>query len=96
MTLPSLTLPMRMPCLKPGLSLSVEVEFGDIDHVVLVDGDAARPAELLPLGEELALLIEDLDAVVGAVGDEQASGESIASPCGRRTRPVPCPPCPRP
>ena len=36
-----------------------------------VDVDAARPAELAPLGEVLAVLIEDLDAAVGAVADEQ-------------------------
>ena len=35
------------------------------------DGDAARPAELPPLGDELAVLIEDLDAVVLAIADEQ-------------------------
>ena len=40
-------------------------------HVVPVDVDAARPAELLPLIEELAVLVEDLDAVVLAVADEQ-------------------------
>ena len=42
-------------------------------HVVLVDVDAARPAELRPLLDELAVLIEDLDAVVAAVADEQAA-----------------------
>ena len=44
---------------------------GDVDHVVLVDEDAARPAELLPLVDELAVLIEDLDAVVVAIADEE-------------------------
>src|SRR5262249_52063318 len=44
---------------------------GDVDDVVLVDEDAARPAELRPLVEVVALLIEDLDAVVLAVADEQ-------------------------
>src|SRR5689334_964810 len=43
----------------------------DIDHVVLVDEDAARAAELRPLGDELAVLVEYLDAVVRAVPDEQ-------------------------
>src|SRR5262245_49901206 len=36
---------------------------GDIDRVVAVDEDAARPAELLPLGDEVSFLVEDLDAV---------------------------------
>ena len=33
----------------------------------------ARPAELAPLSNELALLIEDLDPVVAAVRDVQPS-----------------------
>jgi len=33
--------------------------------------DAARPAELLPPGGEAAVLLQDLDAVVAAIGDEQ-------------------------
>src|SRR5215470_5593673 len=45
----------------------------DIDHVALVDEDAARPAELGPLVDELAILIENLDAVVAAVANEQAA-----------------------
>src|ERR1700674_1122537 len=41
-----------------------------VDHVVLVDGDVARPAELLPFGDEVSVRIEDLDAAVAAVGHE--------------------------
>src|SRR6266480_1866855 len=33
--------------------------------------DAARAAELFPLGDEAAVLLEDLDAVVAAVGNEE-------------------------
>ena len=70
---------------------------GDVDDVVLVDEDAARPAELLPLGEELAVLVEDLDAAVDAVGDEQPAGGIDRQPVRRvelaRGR---CPSCPRP
>ena len=44
---------------------------GDVDDVVSVDEDAARPAELVPLIEEVAVLVEDLDAIVLAVADEQ-------------------------
>src|SRR6266853_1881619 len=44
---------------------------GDIDDVVLVDEYAARPAELMPLGDVVAVLVEDLDAVVVAVADEE-------------------------
>src|SRR5258707_13192281 len=42
-----------------------------VDHVVLVDVDAARAAELRPLVDEVAVLIENLDAVVAAVAKKQ-------------------------
>src|SRR3954468_4020518 len=42
--------------LEAGVQLIARLRVGDIEHVVLVDGDAARPAELLPLGDELAVL----------------------------------------
>src|SRR5580765_7841325 len=45
---------------------------GDIQDVVL-DEDAAWAAELAELFDELALLIEDLNPVVVAIADEQAS-----------------------
>ena len=79
LTVPSFALPIRMPrfhpswpCMPPlpsrhGLRFGV----GHVDHVVLVDEDAARPAELRPLVDELAVLIEDLDPVVVAIADEQ-------------------------
>src|SRR5262249_8320204 len=41
------------------------------DDVVFVDENAARPAELRPLVDIVAVLIENLDAVVVAVADEQ-------------------------
>src|SRR5689334_11251331 len=44
----------------------------DIDVVLAVDIDAARPAELRPLVEKLAVLVENLNAVVLAVAHEQA------------------------
>src|SRR5262249_27449925 len=45
----------------------------NIDHVVSIDVDAARPTELEPLRDELAVLIENLDAIVLAITDEQPS-----------------------
>src|SRR6266849_2898207 len=60
--------------LEARVGLVVRLRVGDVENVVLVDPDAARPAELLPLGEELAVLVEDLEAAVGAVGDEQTAG----------------------
>ena len=53
------------------VALGVGLGIGAVEHVVLVDVDAAQTAELLPLLEELPVLVEDLQAVVGAVGDEQ-------------------------
>src|SRR5438128_11903360 len=49
----------------PGLGV------GHVDRVVLRDEDATRAAELPPLVEELAVLIEDLDAVVLAIPNEE-------------------------
>src|SRR5947207_11574376 len=51
--------------------VGARLRIGHVDRVVSGDGDAARPAELIPDIEELAVLIEDLDAVVLAVADEQ-------------------------
>src|SRR5260370_9855166 len=45
----------------------------DVQHIVLFDEDPARPAELLPLGDETAVLFEDLDAVVLAVSHVKPS-----------------------
>src|ERR1019366_9412709 len=47
---------------------------GDIKDVALADVEAAGAAELSPLIEKFAVLVEDLDAVVGAVPDEEAAG----------------------
>src|SRR2546429_9441403 len=43
---------------------------GDVDEAV-AQVDAARAAELFPLGDEAAILLEDLDAVVAAVGNDE-------------------------
>src|SRR5215468_10961171 len=45
---------------------------GGVDHVILVDGNVARPPELFPFGNKLAVRLENLNAVVGAVGDVDA------------------------
>src|SRR5262249_59822453 len=49
------------------------LRIGDENHVVLVDGNVARSPELLPFGNELAVWLENLEPVVGAVGDVDAS-----------------------
>src|SRR5262249_2434611 len=51
------------------------LRIGDVNHVVLVDGNVARPPELLPFGNELAVRLENLNAVVGVV-------RHIDAPCG--------------
>src|SRR5258708_29303900 len=67
-----------------------------IKNVVLVDEEAARAPKLFPLVDELAVLIEDFDAVVAAVGDEQAAGRIHRQPVrqGKLPRaPAPLAPC---
>src|SRR5688572_22363254 len=47
-----------------------------VDHiqlVVAVDVETARPPELLPFSDELPFAVEDLDARVAAVADEDAA-----------------------
>src|SRR5712671_1990075 len=63
----------------PDAGLVRRIEFvgrivGHVENVVLVDEEAARTAELLPLQEILSVLVEDLNAVVGTVGNEEPAG----------------------
>ena len=37
----------------------------------MIDKHPARPSELLPFRDEVAVLVEDLDAVVGAIAHEK-------------------------
>src|SRR3954453_3474233 len=46
---------------------------GDIDHVLLVDEDTAWAAELEPLVDVVSVLVENLDAVVLTIANEEAS-----------------------
>src|SRR5215469_8569385 len=46
---------------------------GDVDGVIASDVNAAGTAELFPLGEKFPVLVENLDAVVYAIADEQAA-----------------------
>src|SRR5437879_13583504 len=45
----------------------------DVQHIIPVNENPAWAAELLPLGNEAAVLVEDLDAVILAVAHEKAS-----------------------
>src|SRR5258708_1624359 len=64
----------REPAPKAAIDSPSRFGIRAIKNVVLVDEEAARAPKLFPLGDELAVLIEDFDAVVAAVGDEQAAG----------------------
>src|SRR5262245_58714749 len=60
--------------LEAGIDLAAVIAglmVGRIDVVVAVDVEAARAPELLPFLEKLAVLIEDLDAIVDTVSHEQ-------------------------
>src|SRR5262245_9312738 len=46
---------------------------GGIENVIAVDGNVRGTSELLVLRNELTVLIEHLDTVVAAVGDEHAA-----------------------
>ncbi len=75
-TEPSFALPMRMPRFQARVAPAADglrLRIRDVDVVLRVDEDSARAAELVPGVEQLAVLVEDLDAVVAAVADEQAA-----------------------
>jgi hypothetical protein len=48
----------------------VGLRIGHLEYVVLVDEKAARTAELFPLAKKRAVRAEDIDTIVGSVGDE--------------------------
>src|SRR5262249_85925 len=56
---------------EPHIEFLSRLGIGRVENVVAVDVEATRPAELPPFGEKFSILVEDLDAVVRAVGDEQ-------------------------
>src|ERR1019366_2191419 len=56
--------------LPAGMVFRVRICVGDIDVVLLVDVNPARPAELLRLPDKGALLVEDLNSSALAVSDE--------------------------
>src|SRR5262249_31116042 len=45
---------------------------GHVNDVVLVNEDAARPAKLEPLVDVVALLVENLDTVIAAIGEKES------------------------
>jgi hypothetical protein len=61
---PDAAFPARMGTHGVGLGV------GDVNVILGVDKDAARPTELRPLLDKVSFLIENLDAIVISVGDE--------------------------
>src|SRR5438309_3938201 len=59
--------------LESRILLGIRLRIGHVDVVFLIDVDAAGAAELLPLIEEAAVLIEDLDSAVPAVAHKDPS-----------------------
>src|ERR1700704_101170 len=57
--------------LKTWVPCAIRFVIGDVNDVILVDKNPAGLAELLPLIEKFSILIEDLDPVVSAVGNEE-------------------------
>src|SRR3954464_10523108 len=53
------------------LGYRLRFRIGDIDHVLLVDEDTAWAAELEPLIDVVSILVENLDAIVLPVADEE-------------------------
>jgi len=51
----------------------IRLGVGDIDLILTVEEDPARRPELRPGRQVLALLIEQLDPVVAAIGDEDSA-----------------------
>ena len=72
-TLSSFVVPMRTPVFQFGMPLRARLRVDRVQHVVARDEQSADPAELLELLEELAVLVEDLNPMVAAIGHEQAS-----------------------
>jgi hypothetical protein len=50
--------------------LILSLGIGHVDGIVFVDENRARSAELFPLGEEFAVLVENLNAGIDSVSDE--------------------------
>src|SRR4029450_11757480 len=49
------------------------LRIGRVQKTRTIECDAARTPPLFPLGDELPLLVEDLDAAVAAIRNEKAS-----------------------
>ena len=90
LTLPSFALPILIPRSHPpdaSWCYSRRLRVGDVDVVVLVDEHAARTAELEPLIDELAVLVEISMRLLPRLATNSRPRESIASECGMFSSP---------
>src|SRR5256885_1952142 len=64
-----------------GMRRRARLRVGGVEAIVLVDEQSADAAEILRLGEELAVEIEELEPDVAAIGDEEPAarvdGEAV-------------------
>ena len=94
-TLSSVVRPMRIPVFQSGWRTGFDSESIAYSVSLASMNNPAHAAELIKRVEKIALLIEDLDAMVPPVGDEKAptrvEGESVgcAELAGRRADPSP-------
>ena len=92
--LPVLETPDPDPLLPSRVHPFGRLGIGGVNDVVAVDRQTARTAELIVLADELAVLGQDLDAMVVTVGDDQLSLSSrIRARAASGTRPGRCRSC---
>src|SRR5437879_3301208 len=65
--------PLTARVVSVALLAAAGFRISDVQHIIPVNENPAWAAELLPLGNEAAVLVEDLDAVILAVAHEKAS-----------------------
>src|SRR5271165_224269 len=83
---PDAALPARVMTIPVAIG---RFRIGHVNRIVPIDIDPARPAELFPFLQKLAILVEDLYAIVGAIADEQASAR-IECQCMRSIKVARC------
>jgi len=97
-TQPFCASPILMPCSKPGLSDVVGFGIEHVDQVLVIDreGDAARHPELIPAGEELAVLVKIWMRALERSHTNSRPRLSMLMQCAPGTRPGHSRSCPRP